>query len=564
MLNTAETIRKYALQNAVRYNGVAQLGNVIAKVLGEHPELRAKAKDIQKEAKKILTEINALSLDEQTKQLHVCAPELLEKKAPPAPHGLKPLQNAENIIMRFAPSPSGALHIGHAYVTSLNYEYAKMYNGTFILRIEDTNPDNIYPPAYEMIVQDVEWLCEGKVDRVVIQSDRMELYYDYALRLLEEGHAYVCICAAEEFRELVAKQIPCPCRKNSPDENLKHWHKMATDYAQGEAVVRFKSDIHHKNPAMRDFPLLRINESDHPRHGRKYRIWPLMNFAVAVDDADLGVTHALRGKDHADNAARQAMMHAALNMPTPQAISVGRINFEGFSVSSTDTRKKIEEGFYTGWDDIRLPFLPALKRRGYQPYAFRHYAVEVGATSTDKTVSMEEFFKHINSCNKDVLEPNSHRYFFIKNPVTVTIENAPQRRTVELDLHPDNKKGGRVLQVHNQFYMDHEDYAALREGMLYRFMDCLNFIKKGKKLVFDSIDYEKYKQHGDKIMHWLPVDQTLVQMSVVMPDNSVVEGYGEHGLASLEEGAIVQLERFGFCRLDHEEGGKLVFWYTHR
>ena len=121
---------------------------------------------------------------------------------------------------------------------------------------------------------------------------------------------------------------------------------------------------------MRDFPLFRINEAEHPRKGKDYRVWPLMNFAVAIDDLTLGITHSIRAKEHADNEKRQRSIFQALKKEAPEALFVGRINFEGFPVSCSKTAAKIEEGIYTGWDDIRIPFIPALKRKGYQPEAF--------------------------------------------------------------------------------------------------------------------------------------------------------------------------------------------------
>jgi glutamyl-tRNA synthetase len=446
----------------------------------------------------------------------------------------------------------------------LNYLYSRKYKGTFILRIEDTNPENIYPDAYELIEKDAQWLTQNHVKQVIVQSERMEIYYKYALKLLEEGHAYVCLCDAEEFRKLSQNMEQCPCRDNSTEENVKRWEKMLSTYKQGEAVVRFKTDIKHKNPAMRDFPILRINEAPHPRQGEKYKIWPLMNFAVAIDDMELGVTHALRGKDHADNAKRQEFIHKALGVDTPIPISVGRINFTGTAVevSCSKTRAMIENGEFEGWEDIRLPFVGALRRRGYQPEAFQKYATEIGISMTDKSVELNEFFKTINSFNKEVIDPLAHRYFFIREPIEVTIKNALHKH-ICLDLHPDAKKGGRVFETTDTFYLAKEDVDGFYADELYRLMDCLNFMKKGKEYIFMSEDYETYKKNGKKIIHWLPKNKKLIDVEILMPDNTTAKGYGEEAIAELEIGAIVQFERFGFCRLDSIEGNVYTFWFGH-
>ncbi|MBI5072655.1 glutamate--tRNA ligase [Candidatus Woesearchaeota archaeon] len=567
--------KKYALQNAVKFNGTATMGNVIGKVLAEHPEHKKDIKEIQIIVAAAVKEINALSPDEQKVQLTVLAPELVGDKPKEQKHNLKELPthpSGEIATFRFAPSPSGPLHIGHAYVISLNYLYAKKYKGRFLLRIEDTNPENIYPDAYQLIPEDAQWLTNNSVQQTFVQSDRMDLYYTYALKLLEDGHAYVCLCDAEEFRKMIQEMQACPCRGNDPEENVKRWNSMLNSYKQGEAVIRFKTDVAHKNPAMRDFPILRINESSHPRQGHKYKIWPLMNFSVAIDDMDTGVTHTLRGKDHADNAKRQEYIHKALGVDTPIPISVGRINFTGTNVevSCSKTRAMIEAGEFEGWQDIRLPFVGALKRRGYQPEAFQKYAMEIGISQADKTVDMGEYFKALNAFNKEVIDPKSHRYFFVADPVLVSVKNAPKKH-VTLDLHPETKKGGRVFETHEEFYLAKEDVSAFPDSELIRLMDCLNFkhseipqSKEKSHYTFFSETYDDFKAHGKKIIHWLPKSDNLVSVELRMPDNTLVSGYGEEAIAELEVGAIVQFERVGFCRLDEIEGNMYRFWFGHR
>ncbi len=566
--NMKQIAKKYALQNAVKFNGKATFGNVIGKVLAEKPEYKKEIKQIQLLVEAVVKEVNVLSHDEQKIQLTIIAPELIGEKPKEKKHELKELPQHpswKKITLRFAPSPSGPLHIGHAYIISLNYLYAKKYKGRMILRIEDTNPENTDPEAYQLIQEDSQWITRNGIHEIIVQSDRMELYYTYAIKLLEEGYVYVCLCDAEEFRKIIQEKQACPCRINTAEENLHRWNSMIATYRQGEAVVRFKTDVSHKNPAMRDFPILRINEAAHPRQGSKYKIWPLMNFAVAVDDMDLGVTHTLRGKDHADNAKRQEFIHTALKVDTPVSISVGRINFTGteVEVSCSKTKAMISGGYFEGWHDIRLPFLGALRRRGYQPEAFQKFAVEIGISLADKTVDIAEFFKSINAFNKEIIDQKTCRYFFIHDPVGILIKNAPKKH-VTLDLHPEHKKGGRTFETHQLFYLAQDDVDQFDDHTLNRLMDCLNFTKKGKEYYFVSEDYESYKAHGKNIVHWLSKDDEHVDVVVRMPDNSIVKGYGEKALAEVEVGTIVQFERFGFCRLDEINGNIYMFWYGHR
>lgn len=562
-----DKIRKYALQNAIKFNGKANPGAVIGKLLAEDPSLKQKIKEISRDMQAAVKEVNKMPLEEQAAELKRTAPELLEeKKKEEKKHELPELKNAEKgkVVMRFAPSPSGPMHLGHAYAISLSSEYCRKYQGRLILRIEDTNPKNIYEPAYELLKEDGKWITKNNISEEIIQSDRMGYYYDYAEKLIDMGKAYVCTCNSDEFKTLIFKNKECPCRSLPKKEQQLRFAKMFAEYKPGEAVLRIKTDINHPNPAMRDFPLMRINEHAHPRTGTKHRVWPLMNLAVFVDDAESGMTHIIRAKDHMDNAKRQEYLYKYFKKPVPESLFVGRINFSDLRISCSKTKALIEEGKYSDWDDIRLPFLLALKRRGYQPDAFIKYALDVGLSQTDKTVSKDEFFKSLNHFNREVLDPIANRYFFVADPTEIAIENAPEQE-VSLDLHPDYpKRGERKFKTNNKFYIAKEDYKKIKEGELIRLMDCLNFTRKGNKFVFNSLEYEKYKEKGKLILHWLPVQDNLVKTELLMPDNTVREGLAEHAVKKLKKEDIIQFERIGFCRLDQKEKDRLVFWYGHR
>src|SRR3989338_1936505 len=196
-------ILKYILKNALEFQGKANPKAVLGLILKENPELRKEVPAVLKEIEKAALETEKLSAEQQRQKLQKLAPELLQEEKESAIEGpLKPLPHAEKgkVVVRIAPSPSGPLHIGHAYGVSLNYEYAQMYHGKLILRIEDTNPDNIYPPAYELIKQDTQWLTDNGVSQVIIQSSRLGIYYDHAEKLVQLGKVYACTCASEQWR----------------------------------------------------------------------------------------------------------------------------------------------------------------------------------------------------------------------------------------------------------------------------------------------------------------------------------------------------------------------------
>ncbi len=559
-------IRKWTLANAIRHDGVPNCGSVLGSVIAEYPEVKEYIPEVIRNINNITPSIISLQIDGQRAELGNTNPELLDVKHEKQEHVLKDLPGAEmgKVVMRMAPSPSGPLHIGHAFVTNLNSEYCRKYDGSFILRLEDTNPENLYPPAYKMLEEDAQWLTKNNVKKIFIQSDRLHTYYDYAEKLVAAGKAYVCICNADVFRELMQKKKACPCRELPVQEQHLRWDRMFSGYEPGQAVLRIKTDVKDPNPAMRDWPAMRINHHVHPRTGTKEKVWPLMNFSVAVDDHELGVTHTIRGKDHRDNEKRQRHIFEAFGWKMPVHLYVGRINFEGFDLSKTETMQKIERGEYAGWDDIRLPFIGALRRRGYQPDTFIQWALDMGLGENDKTVSSEEFFKSIDAHNRRILEPVANRYFFIAEPVEVRVIGAP-KQSVELALHPDHaERGVRKLESNEQFYLNKADVERLVDGRMYRLMECGNFIKQGSNFQFHSRNVEDYREKGAGIMHWLPVGNDLAKVELCMPDGRKYLGFGEPGLKQLKEGAIVQFERLGFVRLDKKQADRLIFWFTHK
>ncbi len=564
-MNLKEAILKYALQNALKFNGRANIGAVIGKLISEEPKLKKDMKKISEEVKKIVAKVNKMKKSGQEKEFKKYKGKIKVKKKKER-HGLPALKKAVKgkIVMRFSPSPSGPMHLGHAITILPSSEYCRKYKGKLILRIEDTNPENIYKPAYKMLEEDGQWVTKNNISKVSIQSDNLGYYYDYAEKLVDMGKAYVCTCPSDKFRKMVFEKKACPCRNLPVKKQQERYKKMFSEYGQGEAVLRMKTDLNDKNPAMRDWPIMRINEHLHPRQKDKFRVWPLMNLAVFVDDIRAGMTHIIRGKDHMDNAKRQEQLYKIFKKPVPETMFIGRINFTDLKMSASRTRKKIEYGEYEGWDDIRIPFLRALKRRGYTPDAFIKYSLSLGLSETDKTVTKEEFFKALDACNREFIEPKANRYFFIPEPKKIKIDAAPEQK-VELELHPDYpKRGKRKFKTKDSFYITKADFDNLKPANLYRLMDCLNFTKLGSKFIFDSTEYEMYKKKGKIIMHWLPVQKGLVKVELLMPDNTTIKGLGEPLIKKLNPGNIVQFERVGFVRLDKIEKDKFKFWFAHR
>ena len=400
MKNLKQKARAYALKNAVAYNGVANQGAVISGLFNEglkKQDLKKYIRDISK----IVSEVNGLLLEEQKKEFGNLKDEVSQRVVR---EGLPELPNVskKGVVMRFAPSPSGRLHIGHIISMGPNFLYFNKYGGRFYLRIEDTNPRNIYKPAYKMIEDDIKWLLSDKKFRIVIQSNRINLYYKYIKKLLSKGAVYICDCDVNNFKILKENKRACPCRKLSVKENIARWEKMLDKkgYLEGKAVLRFKSNLSNKNPAMRDFPLARINLTEHPLQKKKYRVWPLMNLCVAVDDIELGITHIIRGKDHRDNAEKQKMIYKVLGEKYPWNYFMGRLHFKDLELSTTRIKEEIKQGKYSGWDDNRLMTLISLKKQGYNPVNLWRFIESRGLTEVDKIISKKDFLEVITKIFK--------------------------------------------------------------------------------------------------------------------------------------------------------------------
>ncbi len=394
-------IKAYVLKNAIEHNGKAQANSIIPGLFN-HGLKKEKIKETIPEINKILKQINSLSIDKQKKEFENYKDLIGHRKER---QGLPELPNSKKgVIMRFSPSPSGPLHIGHALTSSISYLYVKKYGGKFYIRIEDTNPENIYKPAYKMISRESKWLFNNKC-KIVIQSERMKIYYKYIEKLIKSRNAYICTCDSEKFKELVKNKKECNCRNLNMEEHKKRWEKMLDKkgYKQGQAVLRFKSNINHKNIAMRDFPLARINTHSHPLQKNKYKVWPLMNLAVSVDDIEMKMTHIIRAKEHRDNAEKQKMIYTALGKEKsiPWTGFLGRIHFTDFILSSSKIRQDIESGKYKSWDDPKLPTLASLKKQGYKPQAFWKFAEQIGLNEVDKKIDKKEFLLLLKNFNKN-------------------------------------------------------------------------------------------------------------------------------------------------------------------
>ncbi|MEM3059565.1 MAG: glutamate--tRNA ligase [Methanomassiliicoccales archaeon] len=542
-------VRKYALQNAVFFNGKADVKAVIGKVLAEQPELKKNAKEIAAIVTTEIQKINELSLEEQRRELESIDPTLLEKKVRgEREHLLPDLPGAKEgkVVMRFAPGPSGPLHIGHTRVAILNDEYVKRYNGTFINRIEDTNPEKIDPEAYDMIREDLDWLGV-RVHQTVIQSSRMELYYDIARQLIDMGKAYVCTCPVESWRKLKENGKPCPHRELPKEIQHEEFDRMLSGfYPEEKAILVVKTDLDHPNPAIRDFVGLRIVDSvPHPLTGTRYRVYPMMNFSVAIDDHFLGMTHVFRGKDHLNNTQRQEYIFRYFGWKLPWYHHYGLVSVPDLLLKTSYIAKGIKKGEYSGWDDVRLGTVRALKRRGISPESIRQYWLECGIKDVDIHFSWETLY----SLNKQFVDPLANRYFFVWDPVLVSICGVDELES-HAPFHPDHPdRGIRHMMLKGspiRIYLTKTDLESIKWKGRLRLKDLCNVHLNETVAQYTGNDLSILKE-GVKIVHWVP--EYGKRATILMPDGSKKEGYAEPILPQ-DVGRVVQFERFGFVKIE--------------
>lgn len=557
-----EVIRKFALQNAIKFHGSANPKAVIGHVFSEEPGLKKKSKEVMQRINEIVEEISQLSVEEMTKELKKLAPELLEKKEKQE-KDLPELKNAEmgKVVTRIAPEPSKYNHIGHALSFLINYVYAKKYQGKCILRFEDTNPGKASQEYVDAMMSDVIEYLDIKPDKIIHVSDEMLKFYELAEDLINRGEAYVCFCEREKMQKLRMEGKPCECRDRKIEENMKFWKEMLENvYDSGAATLRLRIDMELNNMVMRDPVIFRVVEDHHYRQKDQYSVWPMFDFENAVEEHFCGVTHVFRSAEFGQMRVELQDYIKDLFGFTHQTVrQYGRFNVVGAITQGREIRAMIEEGKAIGWDDPRLVTLRALRRRGVLKETYYEMVKQVGLSKNPTNID----WTMIAAISRKLLDKKAHRYFFLQNPVEIEVEGAPEL-AVELNLHPDNMKGGRRFKTTDKFLIDYDDAESFEDGKVQRMMDCLNFVKEKDVFRFVSTDLKDFKKNGQQIIHWLPNDKRVVDVEIFMPDATWLKGKAESGVKDLKVNDVIQFERFGFCRVDEIKGKKIKFWYTHK
>ncbi|MDD1725215.1 MAG: glutamate--tRNA ligase [Methanospirillum sp.] len=550
-----------ALTNAVKHKSVPAAGAVMGAVLGSHPDLRTRAGDIKELLGPVLDEVSSMSADDREQTLQKLAPDqyagIFEKKEKKKT-GLPDLPGVKDgVVMRFAPNPSGPLHLGHARAAFLNDEYIRRYGGRYILRIEDTDPKRVDPEAYDMVREDIAWMGLS-ISETIFQSDRFSLYYDIGKELIRRGGAYVCRCDNEAFRDLKMHKTACPCRSQSPEEAMDLFEQMLEGaFAEGEAGVRLKTDLTHPDPAMRDFPLFRVLTST-PHERVDAVVYPLMNLSVAADDHLLGMTHVIRGKDHIANTRRQEFIFRYMDWDIPVYRHYGRMGIEGVVLSTSQMRAGILSNEYSGWDDIRLGTLRAMARRGIQPEAVRNAVVEIGTGETDIQFSWENLFAK----NKEIIDKDADRFFFVPDPVPVTIKGCRPVTAKAMRYPGDEARGYREIPFTGSVLLPADELASGADYFRLKDLFNIRIVREDGNLLgeYAGDDLQEARSRKAPIIQWLPEGWSH-PCTLKRPEGDVSGVCEPEAVASPD--TIVQFERVGFARIDGT-GETAVAYFTHR
>lgn len=514
---------------------------------------------------------------------------------------------------RFPPEPNGYLHIGHAKAALLNYGLAEKYGGLFNLRFDDTNPTKEDVEYVESIKEDLAWLGCKWDDRLFYASDYFERLYEYAVRLIEKGLAYVCDLSPEEIREyrgtLTEPGRESPYRNRPVAENLDLFRRMrAGEFPEGSRVLRAKIDMASPNLNMRDPVIYRIMHVPHHRTGDKWCIYPMYDFAHPLSDAIEGITHSVCSLEFEDHRPLYDWFLEALEIEQPpQQIEFARLNLNYTVMSKRKLRQLVEEGYVNGWDDPRMPTLSGLRRRGYTPEAIRDFCQRIGVAKSNSVVDIA-LLEH---CLREDLNKRAPRVMGVLRPLRLVIENYPEGEVEEVEAvnNPeDPAMGTRKLPFSRVLYIDRDDFREVPPKKYYRLalgrevrlkyaylVTCTDVIKDERtgevvelRCVYDPASKGGSAPDGRKVkgtIHWVsaghaqPAEVRLYDRLFTRenPDDDKDGGdfkdyinrdslevltscLVEPGLANARSGEFFQFERVGYFCVDPDSTpGKPVF-----
>ncbi len=380
----------------------------------------------------------------------------------------------DTVHTRFPPEPNGYLHIGSAKAIWINYTTAKKYGGLFNLRYDDTNPTKDDTEYVDSIYEDLTWLGAVPSGGVFYGSDYFDKCYEFAVKLIRDGKAYVCDLSAEQMREyrgtLTEPGKESPYRNRTVEENLDLFERMKNgEFADGAKTLRAKIDMASPNINMRDPAIYRIVRAHHHRQGDKWCIYPLYDYAHPIQDALEGITYSLCSLEFENHRPLYEWVidNIGIFNPEPKQREFARLNVTYTVMSKRYLRKLVETGLVDGWDDPRMPTLCGLRRRGYTPASIFEFVRRTGVAKANSLVAIEQ----LEACIRDELNATAKRRIAVLNPVKVVVTNYPEDKTeyFEVSNNPqDENAGTRKVAFTRELYIDAEDFMEEPQGKFFR------------------------------------------------------------------------------------------------
>jgi glutaminyl-tRNA synthetase len=385
---------------------------------------------------------------------------------------LKSSKYGGRVQTRFPPEPNGYLHIGHAKSICLNFGLAAEFGGKTNLRFDDTNPSKEETEYVESIKENVRWLGFDWEDRLFYASDYFDQLYEWAVKLIKAGKAYVDDLTAEEIRmhrgTLTEPGKDSPYRKRSVEENLDLFERMrAGEFPDGSRVLRAKIDMASPNLNMRDPVMYRILHAEHHRTGNKWCIYPMYDYAHGESDSIEEVTHSICTLEFEDHRPLYNWFIQQLGIFPSRQIEFDRLNLTYTLLSKRKLLQLVEEGHVSGWDDPRMPTIAGIKRRGYTPEAIRNFCGAIGVSKTNGSIELAMLEHFV----REDLNKRAQRVMAVLRPLKVVIDNYPENQIEEMDAvnNPEDPSAGtRKVPFSRVLYIEQDDFREDPPKQYYR------------------------------------------------------------------------------------------------
>jgi glutaminyl-tRNA synthetase len=385
---------------------------------------------------------------------------------------LEAAKHGGRVQTRFPPEPNGYLHIGHAKAICLDFGLASEFGGKCNLRMDDTNPSKEETEYVDSIQEDVRWLGFDWDDRLFYASDYFGQLYEWAVKLIRDGKAYVCDLTAEQIREyrgtLTEPGKESPWRDRSVEENLDLFARMKSgEFPDGSRTLRAKIDMASKNLNMRDPVMYRIAHKHHHRTGDAWCIYPMYDYAHGQSDSLEGVTHSICTLEFEDHRPLYNWFIEQLGIFPSRQIEFDRLNLTYTLLSKRKLLTLVQDGHVSGWDDPRMPTISGIRRRGYTPEAIRVFCSQIGVSKTNGITQLGLLEHHV----REDLNKRALRVMGVLKPLKVVVENYPDDRVEEMDAvnNPeDASAGSRKVPFSKVLYIEQDDFRENPPKQYYR------------------------------------------------------------------------------------------------